>query len=191
MGLEIFESAGQAQRDGFAIARRTQIAGNPHHADDRASLAAHRQLGRQAPPGTAVGVPMQLEVIDDRTPGPHYHLILVRVDLRQFFWKNLAHMAADQFPFILAATSFDQRLIHREIAPPGVLHKKRGVRQMIEKLFDDREITGDYRGRFRQDLCECYRIRFHGLAVILRHLTEKEITKKQIFRMSQGIGTLH
>src|SRR6266478_1831354 len=91
-----------------ASARRAQVARNPHYPDDGAGMVAHRKFGRQAPAGPAMGVPMQFEMVNYRTPGAGHGLVLAGIKLGQLFGKDLAHLTTEKIMLVLAAAAFHQ-----------------------------------------------------------------------------------
>src|SRR2546423_1899070 len=105
---------------------------------------------------------MQFQMIDDRSSGSDHGLVLFGVQLCQFFGKNLPYMPADQFLLVPATATFDQGLVYRDVTPAGVLHEESGFRQMIEKLLDNRQLSGDDRGSFRQSAGQAQKLRIHG-----------------------------
>lgn len=137
MGLEIFQGAGEACRDAFAVTGSAQVPGNANDPDDDPVMIAHRQFRRQTPARTAMGVPMQFKVIDDSAATADDGLVLVGVNFGEFFWKDFLNMPAEQFLFIAATTTFNKRLIDGDVTAASVFDKKCGVGNMIEKLFDD------------------------------------------------------
>src|SRR4029077_15389322 len=106
-------------------------------ADDDSVMIAHRQLRSQTPTGSAMGVPMQFEVIDNCAARADDSLILLGVKFGELLWKDLLDMSAEQFLFIAATTSFNEGLIDGDVTAAGVFYKKCGVGNVIEKLFDD------------------------------------------------------
>jgi len=75
VGFEEFQSAGEAGRNAFAIARSAQIPGDSDDTDDDAVMIAHREFRRQTPTGPAMRVPMQFQMIDDRAAGADNGLV--------------------------------------------------------------------------------------------------------------------
>jgi len=89
-------------------------------------------------------------MIDDCAACPDHRLVLVGVKFRELFWKDLLNMTSKQFFFVAAPAAFDERLIDSDVAAASVFDKKCGIRNMIEKLFDDAQFGGDARRDFRE-----------------------------------------
>lgn len=102
-----------------------------------------------------MGVPMQFEVIDYWAARPDDSLILAGVKFGEFFWEDLLDMPAEQFLFIAATTTLNERLIDGDVTSASVFDKKCGVRNVIEELFDDGQFGGDARRHFRERTGKC------------------------------------
>src|SRR5438093_813683 len=116
MGFEIFQGAGETGWNSFAIARSAQIARDPDDADNDSVLVAHRQLGREAPAGTAMRIPMQFQMVDERAASAKNDLVLSGVKLSKFFWKDFVDVTPKEFLFVAATTAFDERLVDGNVA---------------------------------------------------------------------------
>lgn len=81
MGFEIFQSAGEAGGDTFAVTGSAQIAGNADDTDDDAEMIAHRKFGRETPAWATMRVPMEFQMVDDPAAGADDVLILDGVKL--------------------------------------------------------------------------------------------------------------
>ena len=150
MGLEIFQSAGKACGNALAIAGSTQISRDSDHTDNDSVMVAHRELRRQAPAGTPMGVPVQFQMIDDCAASPDHRLILVGVNLGKLFRKDLLNMTSEQLLLVAATTTFDEGLINGDVTAASVFDKKCCVGNVIEQLLDDGQFGGDARRNFRE-----------------------------------------
>jgi hypothetical protein len=135
--FEVFEGAGQFLGNGFAVARGSEIARDARYPNDSALAITHRQLGGQAPAGSPSRIPVQFQVVNDRPAGAQYGLILGCIELRQVLWKNVTDVAPDQLSLVLQTASFNERLIHSQVAALRVFEKKCCFRDVIKELFQD------------------------------------------------------
>jgi len=113
-------------------------------------MIAHGKFRRQTPTGPTMRVPMQFQVIDDGAAGADDGLVLDSVKRGELFWKDLLHMSSEQFLFVTATTTLDQRLIDSDVTAACVFNKKGCVRNVIEQLLDDGQFGGDARRHFRE-----------------------------------------
>jgi hypothetical protein len=100
-------------------------------------MIAHGEFGRQTPAGTAMGVPMQFEVIDYCAASAKNSLVLVSIELGQFLGENFLDMASEQFLFIAATATFDEGLVDGDVTATSVFDKKCGVGNVIKELLDN------------------------------------------------------
>jgi len=137
MLLEVFQSAGEAGRNGVAITGRAQVARNAYHTNNRPVLIAHGQFGSEAPARTAMSIPVQFEVIDDWPAGSEDFLVLFSVESAQFAGKDFADVAANKLIFVAATDAFDEGLVHREVTAFCVLNEEGRIWDVVEKLLNN------------------------------------------------------
>ncbi len=79
---------------------------------------------------------MEFQAVDDRLALVQDRFILFGVTLSQFLGKNIAHVAAKEFPFFAQTAAIDEGLIDRNVPPVTILDKENDFGNMIEKLFN-------------------------------------------------------
>ncbi len=134
--FEMFEGGSEAGRNNFAVARGAEVAGNADDADDLSRAIAHGQFGCKTPPGAAADIPMEFEAINDGAALLEDGEILAGVLLGEFFWKNIAHVLAQQFLLGAQAAALNEGFIDGDVASPDVLDKENNLGNVVKKRLD-------------------------------------------------------
>ena len=176
----MIQCAREAGWNALAVTGRPQVARDAHESDDPPRLVTQREFRRQTPAGAAAGVPMQLEAVKNGPARAQDRGVLRGVTFREFRRKNVAHMEAEQFAFFAQPTALDERLVDGEIVTARVFEEERGLRQVVEKLFE--QGARGRRGRRRGDDGGSGWVRIHSKAVNLNqdNPADDEIMEMQL-----------
>src|SRR5258707_2210757 len=114
-----------------------------------------------------MGVPMQLEMLDDGPARAQNQLVLVRVELSQTFGEYFEDVTPEQVFFLATTAAFDQRLVDGLITAARVFDEESNIRNVIKKLFDHGQFRRERRGCISGGLGERQYVKIHRFAVIL------------------------
>jgi hypothetical protein len=141
--FEVFKGTHQTWGNDFAKPGGAQITGNADDADNGALIVAHGKLGGQTPSWASMRVPMQFEMIDHCAAGTQNGLVLGGIEIGEFPRKDLPDLSSQELAFVLQTAAVDQGLVNCQVAPSGVFDEERRLRNVIEQLFDNGQLSGD------------------------------------------------